>query len=131
MQNRTLWFARGSARVSRANASPARTFGVAPKQSFPDAEIWGGGSAQEESAVARRARQYPREMRYRIVLAALFGLVHTVSHAQEATPTPSPAEAEVESVVVSATRFEIPLDQSPATVSVIPRKILSKNKSSV
>jgi hypothetical protein len=25
----------GSARVARANASPARTFGVSPKQSFP------------------------------------------------------------------------------------------------
>ena len=42
-----------------------------------------------------------------------------VCHAQEATPTASPGEAEVESVVVSATRFDIPLDQSPATVTVI------------
>src|SRR6476659_8878920 len=39
--------------------------------------------------------------------------------AQEATPTASPGDAEVESVVVSATRFDIPLDQSPATVTVI------------
>src|SRR5262245_17850878 len=39
--------------------------------------------------------------------------------AQDATPTPSPSEAEVESVVVSATRFDIPLDQSPSSVSVI------------
>src|SRR5204862_6174463 len=39
--------------------------------------------------------------------------------AQEASPTPSPNEAEAESVVVSATRFDIPLDQSPASVSVI------------
>jgi len=60
-----------------------------------------------------------RRARYPIALAALFALVHTVCHAQEATPTPSPGEAEVESVVVSATRFDIPLDQSPATVSVI------------
>ena len=30
-----------------------------------------------------------------------------------------PVEAETESVVVSATRFDIPLDQSPASVSVI------------
>ena len=43
----------------------------------------------------------------------------SIGHAQEATPTPSPGEAEVESVVVSATRFDIPLDQSPATASVI------------
>jgi vitamin B12 transporter len=60
-----------------------------------------------------------RRARYPIALAALFALLHTVCHAQEATPTPSPGEAEVESVVVSATRFDIPLDQSPATVSVI------------
>ena len=42
-----------------------------------------------------------------------------VCHAQETTPTPSPNEAEVGSVVVSATRFDIPLDQSPSSVSVI------------
>jgi vitamin B12 transporter len=40
-------------------------------------------------------------------------------HAQETTPTPSANEAEVESVVVSATRFDIPLDQSPASASVV------------
>jgi len=38
---------------------------------------------------------------------------------QEALPTPSPGEAETEQVVVSATRFDIPLDQSPASASVI------------
>jgi vitamin B12 transporter len=40
-------------------------------------------------------------------------------HAQGATPTPLPAETEVENVIVSATRFDIPLDQSPSSVSVI------------
>ena len=50
---------------------------------------------------------------------ALIALASVVCHAQEPTPSPWPAEAEVESVVVSATRFEIPLDQSPASVSVI------------
>src|SRR6266481_5019762 len=50
---------------------------------------------------------------------AILAFAPVVCHAQEATPTPSPAEAEVEPVVVSATRFDIPLDQSPATVSVI------------
>src|SRR5262252_1667894 len=44
---------------------------------------------------------------------------HVVCHAQEAAPTATPDEAETESVVVSATRFDIPLDQSPATVTVI------------
>ena len=42
-----------------------------------------------------------------------------IAHAQEATPTPSPGEEEAEPVVVSATRFDIPLDQSPSTVSVV------------
>ena len=36
-----------------------------------------------------------------------------------ASPRPSPGETEVESVVVSANRLEIPLDQSPASISVI------------
>ncbi|HEU0209664.1 MAG TPA: TonB-dependent receptor [Candidatus Udaeobacter sp.] len=46
-------------------------------------------------------------------------LVVSIAQAQESTPTPSPIEAEAESVVVSATRFDIPLDQSPSSVSVI------------
>ena len=113
MQNRSVWFARGSARVSRAD------FGVAPKQSFANAEISGGGTAQGKSAIARRARQHPRRMRYPIRFVALLGFAPVVCFGQQATPTPSPAEAEVESVVVSATRFDIPLDQSPASASVI------------
>jgi len=60
-----------------------------------------------------------KRARYPMALAALFAFVHTVCYAQEATPTPSLGEAEVESIVVSATRFDIPLDQSPATVTVI------------
>jgi len=113
MQNRPVWFALGSARVSRAG------FAVAPKQSFPDAEISGGGSAQEKSAIARRARQHPRRMRYPIRFVAFLGFAPIVCFGQEASPTPSPCEAEAEQVVVSATRFDIPLDQSPASVSVI------------
>ena len=50
---------------------------------------------------------------------AILVFATVVCHAQDATPTPSPGGAEVESVVVSATRFDIPLDQSPATVTVI------------
>src|SRR6184192_296256 len=52
-------------------------------------------------------------------LVAILVFVPVVCHAQEATPTPSPNEAEAEAVVVSATRFDIPLDQSPSSVSVI------------
>src|SRR3989441_12520114 len=50
---------------------------------------------------------------------ALLVFAPVVCHAQEPTPSPSPIEAETEQVVVSATRFDIPLDQSPASVSVI------------
>ena len=39
--------------------------------------------------------------------------------AQEPSPAASPGETEAEAVVVSATRTDIPLDQSPASVSVI------------
>src|SRR5262249_37896925 len=50
---------------------------------------------------------------------AILAFAPVVCCAQEATPTASPSEAEAESVVVSATRFDIPLDQSPASASVI------------
>jgi vitamin B12 transporter len=59
---------------------------------------------------------------------AIFVFVPVVCHAQEATPTPSPAEVEVESVVVSATRFDIPLDQSPASASVISSEELEQKQ---
>jgi vitamin B12 transporter len=42
-----------------------------------------------------------------------------VCRAQEPSPTPSPSEATAEAVIVSATRTDIPLDQSPSSVSVI------------
>src|SRR5439155_15039911 len=59
---------------------------------------------------------------------AILAFAPVVCHAQEATPTPSPAEAEVEQVVVSATRFDIPLDQSPASVSVISAEELEQKQ---
>jgi vitamin B12 transporter len=42
-----------------------------------------------------------------------------ISRAQEPSPTASPVEGQAEEVIVSATRFDIPLDQSPASVSLI------------
>jgi vitamin B12 transporter len=51
-----------------------------------------------------------------------------ISRAQEPSPTPSPSEAEAEQVVVSATRFDIPLDQSPASVSVISSEDLEQKQ---
>ena len=61
-------------------------------------------------------------------LVAILVFAPVVCHAQEATPTPSPAEVEVESVVVSATRFDIPLDQSPASASVISSEELEQKQ---
>jgi vitamin B12 transporter len=112
MQNCPVWFVSGSARFPRAG------FGVAPKQSFLNARISGIGISQGKFTIARRVRPYPGRLRS---LMASFSLVTaaSIAHAQQATPTPSPSEAEVESVVVSATRFDVPLDQSPASVSVI------------
>src|ERR1700758_4544621 len=52
----------------------------------------------------------------------------SVAHAQEPTPTPSPFDTETEPVVVSATRFDIPLDQSPASVSVISSEDLEQKQ---
>ncbi len=42
-----------------------------------------------------------------------------ISRAQESSPTASTVEAQAEEIILSATRFDIPLDQSPASVSVI------------
>jgi vitamin B12 transporter len=63
-------------------------------------------------------------------LALLGFLFVAVCSAQAAsTPTPTPAEtAETEQVVVSATRFDIPLDQSPASVSVITSEDIAQKQ---
>src|SRR5216110_1972326 len=59
---------------------------------------------------------------------AILVFTTVVCLAQEPTPTPSSSEAEVESVVVSATRFDIPLDQSPASASVISSEELEQKQ---
>src|SRR6266513_4980370 len=121
MQNCPVWFVPGSARVPCTGASPARTFGVAPKQSCPDARISRRAVAQEKFAGAGRGRQHPRRMRYPIRFAALLAFAPLVCFGQrsEPTPIPSPSELEAEPIVVTATRFDIPLELSPASVSVI------------
>jgi vitamin B12 transporter len=68
---------------------------------------------------------------FRRALALSFTLLtfaQVVCFGQEASPTPSPGEVEAEQVVVSATRFEIPLDQSPASVSVISSEDLEQKQ---
>ena len=57
--------------------------------------------------------------RTRLVLFAVLAFVPGICVAQEASPTPSPSEMEAEPIVVTATRFDIPLDLSPASASVI------------
>src|SRR5215470_14453114 len=54
----------------------------------------------------------------KLCVLTLVALPRVVCLGQEVTPT-SPVEAEAEPIVVSATRFDIPLELSPATVSVI------------
>ena len=49
-----------------------------------------------------------------VVVSAVFGETNI-----SPTPTPSQAEVDAESIVVSGARIDIPLDQSPATISVI------------
>ena len=54
-----------------------------------------------------------------LLLVAFAPLICLGQQATPTPPTPSPSLLESEPVVVSATRFDIPLELSPATVSVI------------
>src|SRR5213082_1027240 len=115
MRNRPVWFCLpGSARIPRVGerVSQSRTFRAAfcqnPRSTF-----------LEKPVSARRRNQHARRVRSPIRFAALFFFVPILCFGQEVSPTPPPGEAEAEQVVVSATRFDIPLDQSPASVSVI------------
>jgi vitamin B12 transporter len=120
MQNRPVWF-RDSASVSDAGerVSRSRTF-LLPRQ-YPRYAFF------EKFVSARRRNQHAGRVRYPV---ACFSLAVAISsaHAQQASPTASPIEAEVEQVIVSATRFDIPLDKSPATVSVINSEELEQKQ---
>ena len=87
-------------------------FGASPNTCFP---------ASHRKVHASRVRSSVR-------FAALLTFVPLACFAQQATPTPSPSEAQMESVVVSATRFDIPLDQSPASASVISSEQLEQKQ---
>ena len=113
MRNRSVWFVLGSTSVSDVG------FGVAPKRSLFNPRISESRNTREKCAIAGLARQNARRGRSPIQFAAILAFVSTACLAQQASPTPSPSEAEVEQIVVTATRFDIPLDQSPASVSVI------------
>src|SRR5437899_9721834 len=66
-----------------------------------------------------------KQKRFLIFLGAIS--VCVIARGQEPSPTPS-SEGESEPVVVTATRTDIPLDQSPATVSVITSEDIEKKQ---
>ena len=112
MQNRPVWFFSGE----RGHVSPGAGILPAAIDSLPIESIGNlgfGASAQQHARAPRRV--------------SYFSFASTCL-AQEASPTPSPGEAEAEQVVVSATRFDIPLDQSPASVSVISSEDLEQKQ---
>ena len=111
MRNRPLCFVLNCLRSARV---PRAVFGVAPKQSL------------KKFAIANRDRQQQRRLRppelHRPILLFLLGLgIASMLRAQDSRSTTADSDQlpEAEPVVVSATRFDIPLDQSPASVSVI------------
>src|SRR5436190_849950 len=113
MENRPVWFVPGSARVPRVGD------GVPPSRTFLASCLGSRSIISGKRVSARRRNQHPGRARCPITLAALLIFAPLVCFGQQPTPTPSPVEAEAEQVVVTATRFDIPLDLSPATVSVI------------
>src|SRR6266536_213038 len=86
MRNRPIWFVRicpDRARIPRADASPARTFGLSPKQSFFKKRISDHWITQEKFTTARRARQHAGRVHYPIGFAALVVLTPLITRAQE------------------------------------------------
>ena len=79
---------------------------------------------------ASHRKVHASRVRSPIRLAALLTFVSLVCFGQEPSPTASPNEAEVESVVVSATRFDIPLINRPQVSPSFHRKTSSGSKSS-
>ena len=80
--------------------------------------------------LARRQNQHARRVCYPIRFAILFFLVRSVCRAAETTSVSPNGDQlpEAEPVVVSATRFVIPLDQSPASTTVIPAEDLEQKQ---
>ena len=122
MRNRPVWFFPGSTRVSRVGD------GVAPSRTFLVSCHYLRSAFLGKPVSARRRNQHARRARSTIRFGALLVFAPVICFGQGALPTPSPDEAEAEQVIVSATRFDIPLDQSPATVSVITSEDLEQKQ---
>jgi len=122
MRNRPIWFViccPGSARVSRAGGRVPRS------RTFKKIVL-----ARRQNQHARRVR-YPDSGRAAWGVAFSFILWPAILIAQDAvrsTSTDQEEVAESESIVVSATRTDIPLDQSPASVSVIGSEDLDQKQ---
>src|SRR5919108_6161356 len=100
MKNRPVWFVpRNAPKVFRAGEGVSRSrTSIAGSQDPPST------FKTLAARVACRATRF----------AALFVFAPLVCFGQEPSPTPSPSEMEAEPIVVTATRFDIPLDLSPA-----------------
>ncbi len=133
MQNRPgSVFVRGSARVSRAG------FGLWPKHTLLVPAMRSRthllrGTVFRKFVSARRRNQHAGRVRYpkignTISLGLAFVAVTGALHCIAQQPSPSPGEAQAEPVVVSATRFDIPLDQSPASISVVSSQDLDQRQ---
>jgi vitamin B12 transporter len=112
IDRRPVW--PGSARVSRAG------FGVSPKRTLP----WNRKNFRKP-VMARRHHQHAKRVRYpelyrdareRIAIWLLIFIATSICHAQNSSPSPAP---ESEPIVITGTRTDIPLDQSPASVSIV------------
>ncbi len=122
MQNRPVWFVRvrpGSEPVSGVGDGVplSRTFFAVCQR--PRSTFLGETASARHRKSEPNLRPHAGRARYPIRLAALLIFPPLVCFGQEATPTPTPSEMEAEPIVVTATRFDIPLDLSPASVSVI------------
>jgi len=130
MQNRPSLFIPGSARGPRAG------FGLWPKRPFTVRAIGLRSpllfcSVFGKYVAARRRNQHAGRVRYLIHLGAwVLFLVPTICCAQDATRATSFEEnqAAAEPVVVTATRTGIPLDQLPASVSLISSQDLDEKQ---
>jgi len=129
-KNRPVCFGSGSARVSRVG------FGVAPKQVFTATPTPTRG-IEEKFATTRHRRQHARRARYPVCVPGVhvvFLICLTVTclmRAQDAFRSTESDQQEVvasEPVVVSATRFDIPRDQSPASISVVDSQDLDQKQ---
>jgi vitamin B12 transporter len=126
MQNRPVWFFSGE----RGHAAPRRRHFAGDHWQTTHRIHWKPWlwrhprNAQKLSSnMPDRAGNMPA-----LPVALVTFLIASTCVAQETAPTPSPREAEAEQVVVSATRFDIPLDQSPASVSVISSEDLEQKQ---